>query len=289
MMTMIRHTRATVVLPALAGMLALSVTAAAQPVEPRLVRMAVEPDVEVVHAGQTFNLVVRLSLEKHWHIYWINPGASGMPTDVQVRLPAGFRAAPVRFPRPKTFPSPEGMTYGYETSATIFVPITAPASLEDGTLEIPVEARWLVCKGVCRLGDATETVVLRTSAAAAPARPAADRFADARRRLPVPASPTNGVAVTFEEGTLVVTGPAGGHTSGELYPIAIPGVTFDASSVRVVDGRFRATASITIKPGNALGKPIFVRGVVALGMRLDDTSYSFAVAVDPDPASAARK
>ena len=142
--------------------LMMTVAACGHPAGPPLVRMSVEADVEVLHPGQTFNVVVRFTIEDQWHIYWINPGASGMPTDVRVELPPAFRVAPTRFPRPQSFPSPQGTTFGYEKSTALFLPVTAPAELENGTLRIPVAAAWLVCKGVCMLGSDEQEVVVRT-------------------------------------------------------------------------------------------------------------------------------
>ena len=110
-------------------------------------------------------------------------------------------------------------------------------------------------------------------------RPNRSLFGDLRRRLPRPVSSVEGVAASLEGGTLTVTGPAGQHTSAALLPIELPGVTFADFSAVVEDGRFRATARISIKPGNSLGKPMAIRGIVALGTRLDDPSYRFDIPV----------
>src|SRR5437763_14353945 len=51
--------------------------------------------------GQENLLGIQFSLEKDWHIYWINPGDSGQPPVLQWQLPAGFSAGEIQRPRPE--------------------------------------------------------------------------------------------------------------------------------------------------------------------------------------------
>ena len=48
-----------------------------------------------VIAGQTFWLGLQLQHEPHWHTYWLNPGDSGLPTQLSWTLPQGLSAGDV--------------------------------------------------------------------------------------------------------------------------------------------------------------------------------------------------
>src|SRR5437016_9725185 len=50
--------------------------------------------------GQENLLGVHFSLEKDWHIYWINPGDSSQPPVLHWQLPAGFKAGEIQWPHP---------------------------------------------------------------------------------------------------------------------------------------------------------------------------------------------
>ena len=59
------------------------------------------------------SLGVLINLQDDWHIYWRNPGDSGLPTDIELSLPNGITASEIKFPIPKIFASEEIVNYGY--------------------------------------------------------------------------------------------------------------------------------------------------------------------------------
>ncbi len=74
-----------------------------------------------------------------------------------------------------------------------------------------------------------------------------------------------------------MSGPAGDHAKATFFPAEMPGVTFGDATVAVDGGRFTVEVAVEIKPGNSLGKPMSVRGLVALGEKGDDPCYDFAL------------
>src|SRR6202007_43184 len=46
---------------------------------------------------------LRLAIAPGWHVYWRNPGDSGLPTTIDWRLPPGFSAGNIRWPVPEHF------------------------------------------------------------------------------------------------------------------------------------------------------------------------------------------
>ena len=72
-----------------------------------------------IEPGGKVLLGLRLKMDAHWHTYWENPGDSGMPTTIQWKLPAGFKAGPIQWPLPQRLPIPPLMNYGYENEIVL--------------------------------------------------------------------------------------------------------------------------------------------------------------------------
>jgi thiol:disulfide interchange protein DsbD len=76
-------------------------------------RLLVHPDDTAT--GDGVRLGVLFDLAPGWHLYWRNPGESGLPTRLEWEI-AGARVEPVAWPAPSAFTESEGLltTYGYE-------------------------------------------------------------------------------------------------------------------------------------------------------------------------------
>ena len=149
------------VLPALFPALlfsALPSTASAKAVRTDYVESELIARTAAIEPGGKLLLGLRLKMDPHWHTYWQNPGDSGMPTTIQWKLPAGFKAGPIQWPLPQRLPIAPMMNYGYENEIVLPVEISVP---KDGLLSLlgqparlAARADWLVCKDVCLPGGA---------------------------------------------------------------------------------------------------------------------------------------
>ena len=150
------------------------------------VRVDLLADTTAVQPGEPFTVGVRFHIDPGWHIYWTNPGDSGLPTEVKLHLPPGFTAGPVQYPVPQVLRLPGDVTnYGYEREVMLLVPVTPPATVAVGTtVPILADSMWLVCQDRCLPGRSTTHLTLTVAAAIEPDNTAA--FAAARRRLPRP-------------------------------------------------------------------------------------------------------
>ncbi len=131
---------------------------------------------------------LHLRLEDGWHVYWKNPGDSGMPTSIAWTLPEGFAAGPMQWPAPRRIEVPPLTSYGYEDEVMHLTEIQVPAGLKPGT-RVPVRARadWLVCKEICIPASADFTVTLPVSSVPVGPDPRwAAAFATARSAGPLP-------------------------------------------------------------------------------------------------------
>jgi thiol:disulfide interchange protein DsbD len=139
-----------------------------------------------VAAGQSLWVGLRLVHDEHWHTYWKNPGDSGLPTRIDWRLPAGWKAGAIQWPTPKRLPVGPLANFGYEGDLLLAVELIAPSSISAREVVLQAQASWLVCKDVCIPGEASLALRLPVAADAKSVEPSADAslFALARERLP---------------------------------------------------------------------------------------------------------
>ncbi len=156
----------------------------AEPVEATHAELELIAETATVVPGETFHLAVHFELDPHWHVYWKNPGASGLPPDIEWELPEGFKAGEMQFPAPERIELGGLMSYAYEDAVTFIVPVTAPENLTLGAeISIGAELFYLVCKDVCLPGEASLSISLTVGETSEPG-PNADRFEAARASQP---------------------------------------------------------------------------------------------------------
>lgn len=101
-------------------------------------------------AGSGFTATVRFDIPEHWHIYWLNPGDSGIPTTVAWQPPEGYTlgAEPEYWlPAPSRIDMASIINYGF--SDTLFISRGVIPQNENATGTLRVKASWLVCKDIC--------------------------------------------------------------------------------------------------------------------------------------------
>jgi len=119
-----------------------------------------------VQPGRPFTVALRLVHDPHWHTYWANPG-TGLPTTLKWKLPPGWKAGDIEWPAPKLIQDSRGniVGNGYEGEVLLPVTLTPPGDLAPGTsVELPVEADWLMCQDVCVPGSRKLSLSLPVSA-----------------------------------------------------------------------------------------------------------------------------
>ena len=114
-------------------------------------------------SGKTLTVALRLIPVSGWHIYWKNPGDSGLPPSVTWKLPSGWTAGPLQFPFPEKILLPPLVSYGYEQETLLLTTFTIP-DYEKIPSSFPIEAdiEWLVCKETCLPGKAHLNLILST-------------------------------------------------------------------------------------------------------------------------------
>ena len=247
-----------------------------EPTGDSLVQMTLVPTAD--EKGRAM-LAVVLRITQEWHIYWKNPGDSGLATDFEVTAPAGVRVGAIVYPRPTRLETADGVTFGHEGTAVFLVPLTrsdgAPVA---GT--ISVTSRWLVCKSLCLSGSATAKVEIGPGVRSVPvAEPVGAKVAVAVARRPRPLSEWSGAAAEIQGRSLVVRGPASGAATVVFFPFDTPGVTPGTPRVSASGGSLRIEIPLDVEPANALGKPLQAGGLVGLGPAAAGRSYEILIPV----------
>jgi DsbC/DsbD-like thiol-disulfide interchange protein len=142
-------------------------------------------DVPAIQAGKPFWLGVRFTIDPGWHVYWKNPGDSGLPTRVKFNLPDGFTAGALQFPVPHRLVLPgDIVSFGYENSVILLAQITPPETLPaDFQGNFQADVSWLVCSDVCIPGKDTVSLTLPSGTSAD--SPNRELFDDWIGQLPV--------------------------------------------------------------------------------------------------------
>lgn len=128
---------------------------------------------------------VLINLKDDWHIYWRNPGDSGLPTEVDYTLPEGFKVSEIKFPIPKIFYSDQIVNYGYSQQVLLISEIRIPKDFKQKETLIFAKLNSLICKDLCKAFDTTLTIKLDLSKEIHPTKIISDIFHYTRNRLPV--------------------------------------------------------------------------------------------------------
>ncbi|MDP3494600.1 MAG: protein-disulfide reductase DsbD family protein, partial [Hyphomonadaceae bacterium] len=115
--------------------------------------------------GDTFLGALKLDLADGWHVYWRNPGDSGLPP-VATWTPSPVATfGDFRFPAPHAIPLATLMNYGYEHQVVLPFQIQIAADAKPGT-DVPIGGKieYLICADICIPEDIELSTTLRVAA-----------------------------------------------------------------------------------------------------------------------------
>ena len=157
-----------------------------------------------VAPGSSVEVGLVLSLEEHWHVYWINAGDSGEPPAIKWSLPEGVTAGPIQFPVPSRLPLGPLMDFGYEDNTAFPVKISVSSSVKPGPIHLDAKVTWLVCREVCIPGKAHMGIDLTVAPNAQPG-PEIGAVGEALKSLPLPLSENWNLSAIASKTTLALT------------------------------------------------------------------------------------
>ncbi len=122
-----------------------------------------------VGAGKPLRLGLLLDHQPQWHTYWVNPGDSGLATELQWTLPAGAQVGGIDWPVPQKIKIGALANLGYEGQVLLPVKVSLPKGFQakEDVFTVRLHASWLVCRQECipQEGDFTLTIAVRGSTA----------------------------------------------------------------------------------------------------------------------------
>lgn len=171
------------------------------------VAVSLVPEHAVVVPGAPTRVALRFRVEPGWHIYWRNPGESGVATTAAWAVPAGFSVDSLEYPTPKRRDVAGVVTHILEGDVVLRATIRVPAKATSRDSRLATRVSYGVCKDVCYPGEASVQVEPGLGAAPRPNPdwPAADSIFAATR----PRTGGLGVSVDPARGRLVLTLPRG--------------------------------------------------------------------------------
>jgi thiol:disulfide interchange protein len=235
-----------------------------------------------VVAGDPIRAGVLFTLPEGWHIYWQNPGDSGMPTAFAWTLPEGLSASDIHWPAPESIETDGIFNYGY--GGKVILPVDLTPAQNDLTGTVTVQADWLVCKDICIPESATLSATLPAT------DPQAAQLLDTQAaQLP---TPRVGARYRIAGDEVQLTVPADGlELSGEgaqvrWFPVE-DGIIKNSSPQTIAvtegdDGAFMLT--LTAARGQA--EPVAAwHGILTIAATADDTPRSYTLIAEQDAAS----
>ena len=224
---------------------------------------------------QTIGLV--LTIEEHWHVYWINAGDSGEPPAIKWTLPKGFTAGPLQFPPPQRLPLGPLMDFGYEDQVAFPITLTAPANAKLGKTHLDAHVTWLVCAQVCLPGKAHLGLDMNVVRGPIPPAPVVGALGEALNLLPKPLPSTMSASAVGDAKHIALTLHTGTHEQdAEFYPFD-PEIIENAADQEIQslpDG-----VRITLQRANdSLALPKSLHGLVKFS---DTESYDVTTPVTP--------
>lgn len=155
--------------------------------------------------GDTFLGALRLKMADGWHVYWINPGDSGLPPTATWASSPEVTAGEFRFPTPHAIPLATLMNYGYEDEVILpFEVKIAPEAAIGSQLTLGAKFEYLICADICIPEDVTLSISLPVAAT-----PSADEAASSE------------IAETLPTIPVALTGQAVVERSGDTFRIGV--------------------------------------------------------------------
>jgi thiol:disulfide interchange protein DsbD len=249
------------------------------------------PPATRIAAGGTLQAGLVLTIEEHWHVYWINAGDSGEPPHIAWTLPPGITVGPMQFPAPQRLPLGPLMDFGYEDQVAFPVLLTAAPGMKPGKVHLDARITWLVCASQCLPGKAHLGIDVEVVPGPLPAPPMVGALGEAVTGLPKPLPANMTVSAIGDAKQIQITLKTGGkEEDAEFYPFD-QDVIDNAADQQIESLDDSIKIWLTRAPDTAAAPlPRTLHGLVKLSAT---EAYEFTVpvvqgAVTP-PSSAARK
>ncbi len=105
-------------------------------------------------------IATHIKLAPHWHVYWENPGDSGLPVKINWKMPDGFEISAIEWPTPDKISYDILANYGYYNEVVLLQKLKVPDTLPEGSIPLEAKVDMLVCNDICIPESSTVTLDL---------------------------------------------------------------------------------------------------------------------------------
>jgi thiol:disulfide interchange protein DsbD len=107
-------------------------------------------DKTAVAPGDTVTIAISQDILAGWHVYWRNPGDSGIAPSTDWILPKDYAAGPLQWPPPSRLAFGPLVNFGYAGHVVLLTDIKVPADAMVGNpAKFTTTLSWLVCQETC--------------------------------------------------------------------------------------------------------------------------------------------
>lgn len=122
------------------------------------VKVEIISEIDGVELGTWFNVAVKFEIEEGWHIYWKNPGDSGLQTEIEWEIPEGFKkVGKMMWDIPERIKWDGMVNYGFEEELVLIQQFQAINTKPGESYEFKADINWLICKEKCIPQDTSLT------------------------------------------------------------------------------------------------------------------------------------
>ncbi|CDZ79823.1 Thiol:disulfide interchange protein DsbD precursor [Candidatus Rubidus massiliensis] len=100
---------------------------------------------KTIKPGESFWLALHVNVKEDWHIYWKNPGDSGMPFSINWELPEGIQLEKIDWPYPQRFKQDEVYGFGYGETVTFLAKFNTNEQLALKEHTLTANLKWVMC------------------------------------------------------------------------------------------------------------------------------------------------
>jgi thiol:disulfide interchange protein DsbD len=258
---------------------------AAATAESEHVKIKLIAEKAAVSPGDKVTVAIIQDIIPHWHVYWQNPGDSGMAPSVTWTLPPGYTEGAIQWPAPSRIEYGPLVNFGYADHVTFLVDIDVPKTAVIGSVAtIQLALNYLVCSEICIPENAHLDVAVPVAALSKPVLADAAIFAAARAQLPH--SAPFSTDVTVDPSTIVLSVIGQKADKAFFFPDK-PGL-IDNAAPQEIDSTDKGF-TLTIKRGDLRSQPLTqLSGILRVTPLHDKISLPYAIMATAPAAGVAK-
>jgi thiol:disulfide interchange protein DsbD len=113
------------------------------------VRVAAVAEFSVVGPHERFRVAVRLVIPEGWHLGWVNPGGTGLPTTLAWSAQGVSADGPVEWPYPERDTAGGTVSHVYRAEVVVVTPFRVAPGRARSRIDFTGTLTWGLCAAVC--------------------------------------------------------------------------------------------------------------------------------------------